>query len=374
MHRYRIRIAGLVLALAAGLFAGRPAFPERWLHSLLLTKTQRGVALGNPVSRVPLAAYKVLSEAKDQFGELPQAVSEGEKSDWEGSALHGIHTSIGPPPVQAPGAVRSPAMEQSMQVSSTIAPVLVPVLGARWRTLQLYLVLGLVIMTLTLGEWRWMIGREKQLRVLVEERTRELEAEKSELLRVKAALVRLASHDSLTGVYNRGAILELLQHQIKTACLTPCLEQCSFAVILIDVDHFKRINDTHGHLVGDEVLREFAGRIVRNLRPCDHVGRYGGEELLIMMPGMKEEAAPRIEALHRRITEQPFVSGGLNLRVTCSFGVCWSTTPRNNMESLLSLADKALYAAKANGRNRVEVAEPFLLANNTPETGVYPLG
>lgn len=344
MRHWSFPVTAFVLVLVAGSFTCRLTFAERWLQ------------------RLPLAAYRALPEAKYQFGNLSEGVAEDVKSDWERSALHGIHPSMGPLPAQVLVPVHSPAMEQSGQVSSTIAPVLVPVPGARWRTLELYSVLGLMITALTFGEWRWMICREKQLRVLVEERTRELEAEKSELLRVKAALLRLASQDSLTGLYNRGAILELLQHQIKTARLTPCDAQCSLAVILIDVDHFKRINDIHGHLVGDEVLRELAGRILRNLRPCDHVGRYGGEELLIMMPGMREEAAPRIQALHRRITEEPFMMGGLNLHVTCSFGVSWSPEPRSTMESLLNLADKALYAAKAKGRNRIEVAEPLLLA------------
>jgi diguanylate cyclase (GGDEF)-like protein len=221
---------------------------------------------------------------------------------------------------------------------------------------------AVLIVTLTLGEWRWMISREKQLQVLVKERTLELEAEKCELLRLKAALVRLASHDSLTGLYNRGAILELLEHQIKTARQ----QQCSFAVVLLDLDDFKSINDIHGHLIGDEVLREFARRVQRNLRPCDHVGRYGGEELLIVMPGMKDEAAARIKALHERVTEELFAFEGFTLRVTCSFGVSWSPPAWNSVESLVGLADKALYAAKANGRNRVELAEQVYLPQSPP--------
>ncbi len=227
-----------------------------------------------------------------------------------------------------------------------------------WHTLKFYVVCCLAVLGLTFAEWRWMIARQDELRAMVKERTRELEAEKAELLKTKAALVQLAARDFLTGIFNRGAIFDLLEQEMMR-CRR---EEYSFAVVLTDLDNFKRINDTYGHLVGDEVLREFARRIIRNLRPYDNVGRFGGEELLVLMPkvlmpNMKDDLGERIRQLHAQVTREPFILGDLELQVTCSFGVAWFATPLDSVESLLRLADQALYAAKANGRNRVEIAE-----------------
>jgi diguanylate cyclase (GGDEF)-like protein len=229
---------------------------------------------------------------------------------------------------------------------------------AGWHTLKIYALGGLVVFGLTFAEWRWMIARQRELRALVEERTRELEVEKAELLRTKAVLAQRAVLDSLTGLFNRDAIFEVLEHEVKRARQ----EGQSIAVVLTDLDHFKRINDTYGHLIGDDVLREFARRIRINLRACDNVGRFGGEELLVLMPaaanepGTKDESNHRIRELHRRVTQEPFVFNDLVLRVTCSFGVAWFPGPGNTVEALLSRSDQALYAAKALGRDRVEVA------------------
>lgn len=227
-----------------------------------------------------------------------------------------------------------------------------------WRsTLGFAVLFLLAVAGLTFAEWRWLVARQRHLRTLVKERTQELEQEKAELIRAKAALVELAARDSLTGLFNRGAIFEILEQEVKRARR----ERCSFAVVLTDLDNFKRVNDTYGHLTGDEVLREFARRIHKNLRPYDRVGRFGGEELLVLMPGMRDESAARIRELHQQVTQEPFVIGELVLRVTCSFGIAWFPAPLNTVESLVSLADQALYAAKANGRNRVEVGERLSL-------------
>ena len=233
------------------------------------------------------------------------------------------------------------------------APYSPPARSLWWHSFTFYAACCVAVLALTFGEWRWMIARQDELRALVKERTRELEAEKAALLKAKAALVQLAAYDFLTGIFNRGAIFDLLEQEIAR-CQR---EQCSFAVVLTDLDNFKHINDTYGHLVGDEVLREFARRITRNLRPYDNAGRFGGEELLVLLPGMKDNVGDRIRELHKQVTQQPFVLSGLVLQVTCSFGVAYFSDQMNSVELLLSFADRALYAAKANGRNRVEVAE-----------------
>jgi diguanylate cyclase (GGDEF)-like protein len=205
--------------------------------------------------------------------------------------------------------------------------------------------------------WLWtnrvMIARQNELRHLVKARTRELESEKAELLEAKAALAQQVSHDSLTGLLNRKAIFQTLEEDMIQAARG----KTSLALLLIDLDHFKQINDTHGHLVGDDVLREFARRLESNLRPYDHAGRFGGEEFLIVMPGLHEESVERVCDLQQQLSQKYVGASGLELTVTCSIGVAWLNPETRTTESLLKLADEALYAAKANGRNRVETAE-----------------
>jgi diguanylate cyclase (GGDEF)-like protein len=186
----------------------------------------------------------------------------------------------------------------------------------------------------------------------VKARTHELEAEKTELLEAKAALAEQAIHDSLTGLMNRAGIIHVLEQQLRQSER----EKTSFVVMLTDLDHFKNVNDTHGHLVGDDVLREFSRRLGQNLRPYDHAGRFGGEEFLIVMPGLSEDYGDRVRKLHQDLCHQSFVCGELELKVTCSIGVTFYRPTIKDIESLLREADLALYAAKENGRDRVELA------------------
>ena len=229
-----------------------------------------------------------------------------------------------------------------------------------YQTEIFYIAVAVVIVGLIFLGWLWMnrfmIARQNELKQLVKARTLELEAEKAELLEAKAALAQQASHDSLTGLMNRAAIFRILEEEMTQAER----ERTSFAVIVADLDHFKNVNDTYGHLVGDDVLREFARRLNSNLRMYDHAGRFGGEEFLIVMPGLSDEAAERIRELHRKLSEESFIAENIELRVTCSLGVAWFTPDIRSTEELVNLADEALYAAKANGRNRVEVAGALL--------------
>ena len=125
---------------------------------------------------------------------------------------------------------------------------------------------------------------------------------------------------------------------------------------MLDIDHFKNLNDTHGHMAGDAVLREFTRRITASLRPYDAVGRYGGEEFLVVLPGCHVDAALRhAERLRGLITDDYFDTSEGRHTVTCSLGVA-STSSCNpkDADSLIRAADAALYRAKRNGRNRVE--------------------
>lgn len=226
-----------------------------------------------------------------------------------------------------------------------------------YQTRTFYILTTMVGLGMILLVWRWtnriMIARQNELKRLVEMRTCELEAEKAELQAAKAALAEQVSHDSLTGLLNRGAISRILEEDVFRAER----ERTSLAVLLVDIDHFKHINDTCGHLAGDDVLREFARRLKINLRPYDHAGRFGGEEFLVVMPGLDEDAEDRIHVFQQQLCVKHYVSPGIELGVTCSIGVVWFYPGTASSEALLKLADDALYVAKAKGRNRVEKAE-----------------
>jgi diguanylate cyclase (GGDEF)-like protein len=159
-----------------------------------------------------------------------------------------------------------------------------------------------------------------------------------------------AAHDPLTGLFNRGAIVGILQNELMRSDR----EKKPVSVILIDIDHFKQINDTRGHLAGDAVLRRAAHRMQTSVRSYDAVGRYGGEEFLIIFPGCPARMAKERAEQLRLILCEP----GQDLAevpITASFGVACTIGSKHGDE-LLSRADAALYRAKAGGRNRVEMA------------------
>jgi diguanylate cyclase (GGDEF)-like protein len=165
-----------------------------------------------------------------------------------------------------------------------------------------------------------------------------------------------ARHDSLTGLPNRRSTLEYLERQMARASR----ERSSIGVILVDVDHFKKVNDTYGHQTGDAVLKKMGEIFNSALRPYDAVGRYGGEEFLMVVPNCDSAKANEIsERIRVRIMEESFQSKiqAQNFHVTCSFGVAIANDTRWNMDSILASADRALYAAKNSGRNRVVTAE-----------------
>lgn len=170
-----------------------------------------------------------------------------------------------------------------------------------------------------------------------------------ELKEAYRRIEELAELDELTGSYNRRCITRLLGAEIETArrSSTPC------SIALIDLDWFKRINDAHGHPVGDDVLRTFVITIFANMRPGDHFGRYGGEEFLLLLPNTASDAAQRmLDRLRRIVADLDWSAFSPAMHVTFSAGV---VTLRDNdtSDSLLVRADNALYSAKAQGRNRI---------------------
>jgi diguanylate cyclase (GGDEF)-like protein len=170
------------------------------------------------------------------------------------------------------------------------------------------------------------------------------------LLAAQEALRRRATHDDLTGLWNRGMILERLTHEVSRARR----EHTPLSVAMADLDHFKQINDTHGHAAGDAVLRYAAHRLRDTLRDYDCLGRYGGEEFLLVVP--KCDAAAAIDTAERlraavAVACVPF--GSSSIPVTVSVGVASTDAVGYDEAALMRAADAALYEAKAGGRNRV---------------------
>ncbi len=177
-----------------------------------------------------------------------------------------------------------------------------------------------------------------------------------QLIDAKQALAFQASHDALTGLLNRGAIMQSLEQEMARARR----QSQPLHVGLLDIDHFKQVNDTHGHLTGDAVLREVAGRLQVTLRPYDRVGRYGGEEFLVLLNGEAEHPEGLFERLRHAMADEPFVHEQLSLPITISCGVVTYIPQRDGRDgdALLAAADAALYGAKETGRNRTVFAQP----------------
>jgi len=193
--------------------------------------------------------------------------------------------------------------------------------------------------------------QELQARLRVGVRILDLE---DKLVAAQQVLLHKATHDDLTGLLNRAAISELLRRELARAPR----EKSACGILLADLDHFKSVNDSLGHAAGDEVLREAAARLTAGVRDYDAVGRYGGEEFLLVLPGCDAAALrERADQILAAFRDRPFYAAGKPIRVTLSIGAVSSVewrgaTPR----ALVHSADVALYRAKHEGRDRVEVA------------------
>jgi len=187
----------------------------------------------------------------------------------------------------------------------------------------------------------------------------QLSRKKDELAKAMARLVELVSHDELTGAFNRRHLMDILDREQERA------ERFghTFSVCIIDLDHFKRVNDSHGHPVGDEVLCAFVERMRHGSRRMDWVGRqesgntfgrYGGEEFLPVLPHTTLDGAQRcVERMREKVEADPFATAAGPLVVTFSAGIAEHRSGEPVADTL-SRADTALYRAKANGRNRIE--------------------
>ena len=197
-----------------------------------------------------------------------------------------------------------------------------------------------------------LMRQKRQLEVAVQGRTQDLEREKTELVRTREQMRHFAEHDGLTGLWNHRIIVERLRGEVDRSQR----EGTPLSIILVDLDYFKRVNDAMGHMAGDLTLRETGSIFQRAVRSYDWVGRYGGEEFLLILPGSDFEAA-RNRAEHLRATlEAAFLGeGDKTFTVTASFGVAAGFP--TNYEEMIKIADAALYRAKNAGRNCVMATE-----------------
>jgi diguanylate cyclase (GGDEF)-like protein len=260
----------------------------------------------------------------------------GLSTEWYASRSSAIHIPALAPAhyqlqalsVDSPHARRSPMIALSFDVTPPW-----------WETATFRVMAALLGAAVLVALWRWQTQRMQRRQQALEQAHREREA-----------LLERATRDALTGLWNRATILEFLTGEMENFRK----HGAALAVAVIDVDFFKRINDSFGHAGGDEVLKELARRLRLMLRPRDSLGRYGGEELLVVMPGLaREDRGTLMDTLRADISAVPFPCGTAELHVTVSIGVAWMNSTHETPDDLIRRADAALYQAKAAGRNRV---------------------
>ncbi len=260
----------------------------------------------------------------------------GLSTEWYSSRSSAIHI-----PALAPGhyqlqamSVDTPHARRSAMISLSF-----DVTPPWWETNAFRALAAMLLAAVLVALWRWQTLRMQRRQLALEQEHREREA-----------LLERATRDALTGLWNRATILEFLTGEMELFRKNGA----SLAVAVIDVDFFKRINDSFGHAGGDEVLKELAQRLRTMLRPRDSLGRYGGEELLVVMPGLsREDRGNLMDELRAHVCSQPFVVSTAELHVTVSIGVAWMNSTHETPDDLIRRADAALYEAKAAGRNRV---------------------
>ena len=225
-----------------------------------------------------------------------------------------------------------------------------------WQSGPLRLGLIILISIIVVLVWQWrvhhLVEQKRHLEIAVQHRTEDLEREKAELQRAEEKMRQYAEHDDLTGMWNHRIVIERLQQEVERSQR----EDVPLSIILVDLDHFKTINDSYGHQAGDKVLQEISAIFQHAVRAYDSVGRYGGEEFLLILPGLSFVGARlRAEQFRMAIHAARILYGEKTIQVTASFGVA-SGFPED-YESMIHAADAELYRAKNNGRNCVMASE-----------------
>lgn len=223
--------------------------------------------------------------------------------------------------------------------------------------LVVLLVLLFPVVTGWFSAWRVQVLQRQQyaLMVMALRSNRQLQDEVEQRRLLQQQLQAQASTDALTGLYNRHEYERLFAHELARSLR----EQRPLSLAILDLDHFKRVNDTHGHAAGDEVLRRVAQLCRDNFRAVDIVGRLGGEEFVVLLPDTPLELAGEVAQRVLRQLRSTLISldDGVQLQVTATLGVTALQAGERQLEGLLQRADQALYAGKAGGRDRVVLAQ-----------------
>lgn len=259
-------------------------------------------------------------------------------------------------------------VDQTGHLISPTATYSFHILPRWWQRRDLQIALALMALAILILTWRKRVGalveQKKHLETAVKLRTSDLEKEKGELMRTREQMRHYAEHDDLTGLWNHRIIVERLRIEVDRSRR----EGLPVSIVLADLDYFKRINDTFGHPAGDQVLKEASAIFQRMVRTYDWVGRYGGEEFLLILPGSGfVHARQRADELRIAIQEACVKDGDTAIPLTASFGVA-SGFPASH-EELIREADEALYKAKNSGRNRVVAIEIDSRRSAMPRVG-----
>jgi len=326
--------------------AATPVTPEKALlgnHEFQLVQIE-----GQLVSRDLASADTVLLITSGKFvftAILPQALGSPDATAWKnGSVLRvtGICSVQLDPERSAAG--MGTAVPKTFRILMRSPSDVVVIQKPSWWTPTHALVLLAFGFTATLAVLAWVVVLRKHVQ------------QQADLLRESEGLFRhMALHDALTGLASR----VLLQDRLNVALESARRHRTGLAVLMVDLDKFKDVNDTFGHQAGDEVLRVTANRILRAVRKADTVARLGGDEFVVLLPELTDLQA--LEKIAANIVESlavPISFAGREMPVTVSVGVCPSGAEELDADTLLRNADSALYQAKASGRNRFQLFTP----------------
>lgn len=250
-------------------------------------------------------------------------------------------------------------------LASSVKSIHVKIHPAWWQSDGARIMYGIVLLSLLFTGWKLrekQLGKRSQiLEEIVANRTAEIAEKNCALEQARVQLEFEATHDSLTGLMNRSAVMRDLNKEVDRCRREPK----ALSVAILDLDHFKQINDRYGHAAGDAVLVEVSRRMSALLRSYDVLGRFGGEEFVIAFPEMPHKnAGMRLDEIRWGVAENRFNVDAALIQVTISIGyACWQEG--DSVASLLSRADEALYRAKNEGRNRVCMAQSTVMSNHS---------